>query len=70
MHCSISFLSKALPKDPTPLLADKLSIFPSVSMDGLSECPDRRTASVHAAVGDYSEASFTDKVLFGVGVCV
>ncbi|KAF4079886.1 hypothetical protein AMELA_G00183450, partial [Ameiurus melas] len=51
----------AIPKDPTPLLADTLPVSPSASEGGSSESPDRRTASVHAASDDYDEVFPADE---------
>ncbi|XP_047659972.1 thymopoietin a isoform X6 [Tachysurus fulvidraco] len=54
-------LSKAIPKDPKPLIADTLPMFPSVSEDGSFESPDFRTASLRAAAERYHGDASTDK---------
>ncbi|GAA6095046.1 thymopoietin a isoform X6, partial [Tachysurus ichikawai] len=54
-------LSKAIPRDPKPLIADTLLMFPSVSEDGSFESPDCRTASLRAAAERYHGDVSTDK---------
>ncbi|XP_027016168.1 thymopoietin a isoform X8 [Tachysurus fulvidraco] len=51
----------AIPKDPKPLIADTLPMFPSVSEDGSFESPDFRTASLRAAAERYHGDASTDK---------
>lgn len=53
-------LWKAIPRDPKPLIADTLSVFPSL------ESSDRRMSSLHTAVDRYDEAVSTDQVQFKV----
>ncbi|TST22542.1 Phosphate carrier protein, mitochondrial [Bagarius yarrelli] len=54
----------AIPKDPKPLIANTLLIYPSVSPDGSLDSPERRSTPSHTAGeryhGDYSTHKFSD----------
>ncbi|KAF5894008.1 lamina-associated polypeptide 2-like isoform X1, partial [Clarias magur] len=60
----------AIPKEPKPLLADTLPRSLRVSEDGVSESPERRPASVRAALVERDEAVTADKFYKRVNVAV
>ncbi|XP_058272776.1 thymopoietin a [Hemibagrus wyckioides] len=63
--CSGALITEpAIPRDPKPLIADTLPVFPSL------ESPDRRMSSLHTAVDRYDEAVSTDQSYKRVHVSV